>query len=480
MMGGRLLAVLVGLVCFSSFINDVIADPTTNAPASEPKTSSPTVAPEPEPTPEPTTKDKDAPEPATPKPVPAVTDAPVPATTPPPAPEDPPEPTPKPVPAVTDAPVPAVTASPMGGKAVDPTVAPVPATTTPPTTKAEDTPTKKPTTKKPTTKKPTNEGDTDSPTEEPTLAPSLSTQREISNPFSLKILHMNDHHAHLGEDTLSISMETLPSEITININITDVPEVMITYGGFPRLMTLLKDMEEKSTADAILKLHAGDVFSGTLFYTLFGGYADMKLMTPMCFDVMTLGNHDFDDGNENLETFLANLTEATTEVCGNATQVVSANVIPPADTKLASLLLPYVIMDYDGEEVAIIGLTTKDTANVASPDEGTQFLDEITTLTATVAELEEMGINKIIAMTHVGYDVDMETISSVNGIDVIIGAHSHTLLDKNLTEFIEENSYVPLDYHELGELLPVSGPYPTMSNDVCIVTAWCYAHVSSQ
>jgi len=466
MMGGRLLAVLVGLVCFSSFTNDVIAEPTTDAPASEP-------------TPEPTTKAAPAtdapmggryvdsptvaPEP-TPKPVPAVTDAPMGGRNVD-SPTVAPEPTPKPVPAVTDA--------------------PVPATTPPPTTKAEDTPTKKPTTKKPTTKKPTtkkptNEDDTDSPTEEPTLAPSLSTQREISNPFSLKILHMNDHHAHLGEDTLSISMETLPSEITININITDVPEVKLTYGGFPRLITLLKDMEEKSTADAILKLHAGDVFSGTLFYTLFGGYADMKLMTPMCFDVMTLGNHDFDDGNENLETFLTNLTEATTEVCGNATQVVSANVIPPADTKLASLLLPYVIMDYDGEEVAIIGLTTKDTANVASPDEGTQFLDEITTLTATVAELEEMGINKIIAMTHVGYDVDMETISSVNGIDVIIGAHSHTLLDKNLTEFIEENSYVPLDYHELGELLPVAGPYPTMSNDVCIVTAWCYAHVSSQ
>jgi 2',3'-cyclic-nucleotide 2'-phosphodiesterase (5'-nucleotidase family) len=56
-------------------------------------------------------------------------------------------------------------------------------------------------------------------------------------------------------------------------------------------MTLLNDMEAKSTADAILKVHAGDVFSGTLFYTLFGGYADMQLMTPMCFDVMTLGNH---------------------------------------------------------------------------------------------------------------------------------------------------------------------------------------------
>ena len=298
--------------------------------------------------------------------------------------------------------------------------------------------------------------------------------------FTLRVLHMNDHHAHLGEDTLSIKTQTLPPEITVNINKTAVPEVKLTIGGFPRLMTLLNDMEQKSTADAILKVHAGDVFSGTLFYTLFGGYADMQLMTPMCFDVMTLGNHDFDDGNSNLETFLTNLTKATTDVCGSATQVVSTNVIPPADTVLASLLLPYVIKNYDGQEVAIIGLTTKDTADVASPDEGTQFLDEITALSATVTELEGKGINKIIAMTHVGYDVDMKAISSVKGVDVIIGAHSHTLLDKNLTDFIIENSYVPLNYHELGELLSVAGPYPTMSNNVCIVTAWCYAHVSIQ
>jgi 5'-nucleotidase/UDP-sugar diphosphatase len=265
-------------------------------------------------------------------------------------------------------------------------------------------------------------------------------------------------------------MDTLPSEITVDINTTAAPEVKLTYGGFPCLMTLLNDMEEISTANAILKVHAGDVFTGTLFYTLFGGYADTKLMTPMCFDVMTLGNHDFDDGNEKLETFLTNLTEAMTDNCGKATQVVSANVIPPADTKLVSLLLPYVIKEYDGQVVAIIGLTTKDTKDLSSPDKGTKFLDELTTLNATVAELEEMGINKIIAMTHVGHRVDMETISSVKGVDVIIGARSHTLLNKNLT----------LDYPGFDGKLPVDGPYPTMSNDVCIVTAWCFAHVSTR
>lgn len=307
------------------------------------------------------------------------------------------------------------------------------------------------------------------------LSPSLFVEAQ-GDSFKLKVIHMSDHHAHLSEDILSIKTEKLPPEITTTINITEVDLVQVTYGGFPRLMTLLQGMEKASTADATLKIHGGDVFSGTLFYTLFAGYADMKLMTPMCFDVMTLGNHDFDDGNVDLENFLVNLTESTTDVCESATQVVSANIVPPENTTLASILLPYVIKDYDGQEVAIIGLTMKDTANVASPDEGTQFLDELTVLQDTVSELEAMGINKIIAITHVGYDVDITTVSSVKGIDVIIGAHSHTLLDRNATDFIEDITVIPIEAHSLGELLPVSGEYPTMSNDVCIVSAWCYAY----
>jgi 5'-nucleotidase / UDP-sugar diphosphatase len=76
--------------------------------------------------------------------------------------------------------------------------------------------------------------------------------------FSLKILHVNDHHSHLAEETFSIATADLDPSITAGINTTAVDEVKVTYGGFPRLVTLFQQVEASSTADATLKVHAGD------------------------------------------------------------------------------------------------------------------------------------------------------------------------------------------------------------------------------
>lgn len=282
--------------------------------------------------------------------------------------------------------------------------------------------------------------------------------------FTLKILYISDHHSHLPEETVPVYTADLDSAITANINMTNVTKVYVKYGGFPRLVTLFDQLESASTADATLKLHAGDVFSGTLFFSLFVGYADMQLMSPMCFHAMGIGNHEFDQGNAPLEEFLVNLTESTSNLCDAPTKILAANIFPPANTTLESLLLPYMIQEYDnGQKVAIIGLTTNLTKSMSSPDTGTVFDDEITVLTKTVAALEAEGINKIIAMTHTGYDYDTAAISTVAGVDVIVGSHSHTLLGAQ---------------EELGPLGITKGSFPSMTNGVCIVHAWSNGHVS--
>ena len=290
------------------------------------------------------------------------------------------------------------------------------------------------------------------------------TAQETDSDFTLKILFINDHHSHLTEETFPVYTSDLDTSTTANINTTNVTKVYVKYGGFPRLVTLFDALESASTADAILKLHAGDVFSGTLFFSLFTGYADMQLMSPMCFHAMGIGNHEFDLGNAPLEEFLYNLTEATTSQCEAPTKILAANIVPPADTTLESLLLPYMIQEYDNDQkVAIIGLTTNLTKSMSSPDAGTTFNDEVTVLTETVAALEAEGINKIIAMTHTGYDFDTAAISTVAGVDAIVGSHSHSLLG---------------DLEELGPLGIPKGSFPSMVNGVCIVQAWSNGHVS--
>src|SRR5690606_15299189 len=178
-------------------------------------------------------------------------------------------------------------------------------------------------------------------------------------------------------------------------------------------------------AGNLLKVHAGDAVTGTLYYSLFKGEADAEVMNEVCFDTFTLGNHEFDDSDEGLAQFLDWLAEGNCD-----TAVLSANTTVEPGTPLADgYYEPYTIVDYDGEKVGIIGITIANkTKNSSSPLETTQFLDEVTTTQQYVDELEEMGINKISASTHYQYDNEQALAKAVDGLDLVIGGDSHTLL----------------------------------------------------
>jgi 5'-nucleotidase / UDP-sugar diphosphatase len=307
------------------------------------------------------------------------------------------------------------------------------------------------------------------------VAPSLFAQEveEDDGIFTLKILHINDHHSHIAEETFSVATVDLDPSITVNINTTLIDQVDVTYGGFPRLVTLFRELEDASTANGTLKVHAGDVFSGTLFFTLFEGTADATVMTPICFDAMTLGNHEFDLGNTALEDFIRQLEQQTNSSsrgqCGDhgPTRILSANLQAPKGSILESQIVPYMIREFgdQNEQVAIVGLTTSTTALTSQPDADTIFMDEVDTLQAIVTQLEDnFGINKIVVLSHLGYNIDITAIAAVKGVDVVIGGHSHTLLG-------DQDQFTVLGGN-------AGGPFPTIQNDnVCAVTAWEYAHV---
>ncbi|WP_231284761.1 metallophosphoesterase [Leptotrichia hofstadii] len=107
--------------------------------------------------------------------------------------------------------------------------------------------------------------------------------------------------------------------------------VTVHIGGLPRVAQAIKNFRQgnKNT----LVLHAGDALTGTLYYTLFEGKADAELMNAINFDVFTLGNHEFDDGNKLLRSFLDVLK----------IPVVSANVVPDKGSILEGKWKPYMI-----------------------------------------------------------------------------------------------------------------------------------------
>jgi len=124
--------------------------------------------------------------------------------------------------------------------------------------------------------------------------------------FQLSLLHINDHHSHLASESFEIDTANLPEGVTLPTD--DVEQVAVTYGGFPNLVPLFQSLMESEVNP--VKLHAGDMVSGTLFYTLFEGEADAAMMNRVCFDVCVLGNHEFDRGDQVLADFIVSQDKA--------------------------------------------------------------------------------------------------------------------------------------------------------------------------
>ena len=211
---------------------------------------------------------------------------------------------------------------------------------------------------------------------------------------------------------------------------------------FPKLMTAVKEQRAK-TPDALL-LHAGDVFSGTLYFNEFNGQADLPFLNALKFDAITLGNHEFDlgssaEGHKALADFI------------KAAQfpVLSANVDFSKDNLFTGLFTDLIssepengkiyagmVKEINGEKVGIFGLTTAETKDISSPG-SIAFENYIEEAKKAVKAFEDKGINKIIALTHIGfddnpaYDNDQILAKSVPGIDIIVGGHSHTQLDES-------------------------------------------------
>jgi 2',3'-cyclic-nucleotide 2'-phosphodiesterase (5'-nucleotidase family) len=160
--------------------------------------------------------------------------------------------------------------------------------------------------------------------------------------------HVNDVHAHLDEFSSSGTDCTKPERGC--------------YGGYSRIKTVIEEQRPKYNDS--LWLNVGDEFQGTLFYSFYGGEKIGQTLNQLEFDAMTLGNHEFDGGEDKLGDFLQNLTFPI--VCAN---------LKSANKKVADVVKPYHIFHDKG--LALIGVTTEEVPSIANPDDGTIFSDVV-------------------------------------------------------------------------------------------------------
>lgn len=270
-------------------------------------------------------------------------------------------------------------------------------------------------------------------------------------PLDLTILHINDHHSHLDAESTALTLKDAAGA---------GKSVTVELGGFARVTAAIEALA--AGKPNVLKLHAGDALTGDLYFTQSEGQADAALMNTVCFDAFTLGNHEFDGADAGLVKFIDYLHAGACK-----TPVLSANVKPAAGTALAVRVADYTIIERGGQQVGVVGLTVKDKTRFASrPDAGTRFLDEAPAAQAAIDALRARGVNKIVLMSHLGYAADQALAPQLDGVDVIIGGDSHTLLG-------------PDSMKAYG--LSPAGAYPTAATDkagrpVCIAQAWQYAY----
>ena len=259
----------------------------------------------------------------------------------------------------------------------------------------------------------------------------IISQQSLAAEKTLTIVHSNDLHSHfLGA----------PSNMAYSPFITGNDD---TLGGFARIATVIKTVKQ-NRKNSVLVLDAGDFMMGSLFHMLSREHSfELRLLSLMGYDAVTLGNHEFDlkpDG-------LARILKAAHRY-GQIPPLVLSNAVFSQESKKddslekifsRGIVKPYIILEKEGLRIGIFGLLGKNAAEVAPFASPVTFDDPITSAQRIVTVLR--GTEKadmVICLSHSGLSENKKRSEDeilareVNGIDIIISGHTHTKIKKAL------------------------------------------------
>ena len=196
-------------------------------------------------------------------------------------------------------------------------------------------------------------------------------------------------------------------------------------GGVARRKALI-DSVRKSEPNVLL-VDAGDVLQGSVYFTLFEGEVEQCAMNELGYDVQILGNHEFDNGMTKLYDYVSGL---------NA-DVISSNY-DLSETELSTKVKPYVVKSVGDKRIGFIGINIEPKGLIDSVKcVGVKYLDAIKAANSMAWYLKNIAkVDAVVSLTHIGYDEtgamsDIKLAQETENIDVIIGGHSHTLIDPN-------------------------------------------------
>ena len=217
---------------------------------------------------------------------------------------------------------------------------------------------------------------------------------------NLTVLHLNDTHSHVD------------------------PQRTGEYKGLGGVVEQAAYIDSVRKADGrknVLLLHGGDFGQGTSYFTELGGDIEIDILNAAKYDVVALGNHEFDNGIVELARRLKRLDA----------DVVCANY-DFTGTPLEGIVKPYVIVKKAGLKIGIIGLLTDISSVVDISRVGNLQYQEPSAVINRYAEYlrNEKGCDLVFCLSHLGFSVDCEVAPATRNVDVIVGGHSHTQLEQ--------------------------------------------------
>ncbi|NBU82154.1 MAG: bifunctional metallophosphatase/5'-nucleotidase [Flavobacteriaceae bacterium] len=224
----------------------------------------------------------------------------------------------------------------------------------------------------------------------------------------LTILHTNDVHSYI---------DPFPPTHPKNPNM----------GGVARRAALIETIRKENPN--VLLLDAGDIFQGTPYFNYYGGELEFKLMSMMKYDLATIGNHDFDNGIEGLFNQLPNASF----------EFINANY-DFKNTIMNGHVKPYKIVHKDGIKVGVFGIGIELDSLVDKKNYKETVYHDPVTISQDMARIlkQEQNCDLVICLSHIGYQYknepnkisDVKLAALTQDIDLIIGGHTHTFLDK--------------------------------------------------
>ena len=235
------------------------------------------------------------------------------------------------------------------------------------------------------------------------------------------ILHTNDEHSALSPLPL---VDHRPGEESA------------ARGGYARLARAVKDIRAQKAArgEPVLLFSGGDYMGGSPFswLSLAGKAPELALMNAVGYDAFTGGNHDYDYGPQHLAAYLKEAGYPRED----GALFIASNLRPPAEHPLNETgFRDWAVLTLDnGLKVGLFSLIGVDAINVAPYAEPIEFADQAETARAMVAALKKEGVDVVVALSHSGEDEDAALVRAVPGIDLIVGGHTHTLLEEPIIE----------------------------------------------